>query len=106
VGHDTTNRPPDALSREDAEWLATIMQAFGTASRLLLLDRLRSGPLGVGELAFAIDMDRSSVSHQLRVLRQLGLVTVNRSGRTATYALHDDHVHQLVEQAVHHLAHR
>lgn len=82
------------------------MQAFGTASRLLILDRLRPGPLTAGEIAQAVGMDRSSVSHQLRVLRQLGLVSARREGRTSIYTLHDDHVHQLVDQAIHHLAHR
>ncbi len=48
----------------------------------------------------------SAVSHQLRVLRDLGLVTPTRSGPNISYALHDEHVALLIDQAVYHLAHR
>lgn len=106
MGHDATQSPPGDLDLESAQRLAEILQAFGTASRLMILNRLRDQPRTVGDLADSIEMDRSSVSHQLRVLRHLGLVVAYREGRTATYALYDDHVGRLVDQAMYHLAHR
>ncbi len=70
-----------------------------------MLTRLRKGPCTVGELADAVDMAQSAVSHQLRLLRNLGLVTGTRDGRTIVYTLYDNHVAQLLDQAVYHIEH-
>jgi DNA-binding transcriptional ArsR family regulator len=59
----------------------------------------------VGELADAVGMEQSAVSHQLRLLRHLGLVVGERVGRRTVYALHDSHVGDLLEQAVFHVQH-
>jgi DNA-binding transcriptional ArsR family regulator len=50
-------------------------------------------------------MEQSAVSHQLPLLRALGLVTGRRDGRRIVYRLYDDHVAQLLGQAVHHIEH-
>jgi DNA-binding transcriptional ArsR family regulator len=81
------------------------MQALATPSRLRILGRLRQGPVPVGELAADVGMEQSAVSHQLRMLRHLGLVTGHRAGRTVVYALYDDHVAMLLDEAVYHAEH-
>ena len=81
------------------------MQALATPSRLRILGRLRQGPAAVGELAADVGMGQSAVSHQLRMLRHLGLVTGQRAGRTVTYALFDSHVAMLLDEAVYHAEH-
>jgi DNA-binding transcriptional ArsR family regulator len=50
-------------------------------------------------------MEQSAVSHQLRLLRTLGLVTRQRSGRSAVYSLFDHHVASLLDEAVYHAEH-
>ncbi len=70
-----------------------------------ILARLRHSPCAVGELASAVEMERSAVSQQLRVLRHLGLVIGERHGRSIVYALHDSHVADLLDQAVFHIEH-
>ena len=50
-------------------------------------------------------MEQSAVSHQLRLLRALGLVTTSRTGRHVTYALYDNHVAMLLDEAVYHSEH-
>jgi len=50
-------------------------------------------------------MESSAVSHQLRVLRHLGLVVGRRDGRRIVYDLHDEHVGELLEQAIGHVEH-
>jgi DNA-binding transcriptional ArsR family regulator len=84
---------------------ADVMQALATPSRLRILARLSAGEASVGELAEAVGMEPSAVSHQLRVLRHLGLVAGERSGRQVVYALYDDHVGELLTQAVAHVEH-
>jgi DNA-binding transcriptional ArsR family regulator len=88
-----------------ASEVAQQMQALGTPSRLLILGRLRERPRSVGELAADVGMELSAVSHQLRVLRHLGWVVGERRGRQVFYALHDDHVAELLDQAVFHIEH-
>ena len=90
-----------ALAAEVAER----MQALATPSRVRILGHLKQGPSSVGELAEAVGMEPSAVSHQLRQLRQLRFVVGERRGRQVVYALHDDHVAELLDQLVFHMQH-
>jgi DNA-binding transcriptional ArsR family regulator len=85
--------------------VAATMQALATLSRVRILGRLRESACSVGELADAVGMEQSAVSHQLRILRHLGLVIGERRGRSVIYALHDSHVADLLDQAVFHIEH-
>jgi DNA-binding transcriptional ArsR family regulator len=102
-GHTDINRLLE--DRAYARAAAESIQALATPSRLRILARLHGGPASVNELAEAVDMDPSAVSHQLRLLRHLGLVVGERSGRHVVYELHDDHVGELLAQAVAHVDH-
>jgi DNA-binding transcriptional ArsR family regulator len=84
---------------------AESIQALATPSRLRILARLHGGAASVNELADAVGMEPSAVSQQLRVLRHLGLVMGERAGRQVVYELHDDHVGELLTQAVAHVEH-
>lgn len=86
--------------------VAEHMRVLSTPSRVLILARLKDGPCRVGDLAEAVQMDPSAVSHQLRLLRHMGLVVGERRGKQVVYALHDDHVGELLDQVVFHLEHR
>jgi DNA-binding transcriptional ArsR family regulator len=97
--------PRSRLTTANAAQVATTLQALSTPSRLLILARLREGPCAATELAAAVGMEQSACSHQLRLLRNLGLVTGTRQGRSVVYALHDNHVAELLDQAVHHIEH-
>ena len=67
--------------------------------------RLRDGPCTVGVLSGAVQMEQPAVSHQLRVLRDLGLVTGRRQGRHVNYELFDSHVARLLAEALSHIDH-
>ncbi|WP_370096925.1 ArsR/SmtB family transcription factor [Streptacidiphilus sp. MAP12-20] len=97
--------PAAALDAAEAERVASTLQALATPSRLRILSRLRQGPCTPKELAADVQMEQSSCSHQLRLLRNLGLVARERQGRSVVYALYDDHVSALLDQAVYHVAH-
>ncbi|MBM7517688.1 ArsR/SmtB family transcription factor [Nocardioides nitrophenolicus] len=105
MGHGERHRAPRELDAAAAKSVAATLQALATPSRLLILDRLRRGPATVSELVEAIGMEQPAVSHQLRLLRNLGLVTGNRDGRTIVYELYDDHVAELLDQAIYHAEH-
>jgi DNA-binding transcriptional ArsR family regulator len=106
MGHGVDERTPVArLDAAAAKAVAETLQALATPSRLLILGRLREGPATVNDLAEAVGMEQSAVSHQLRMLRHLGLVDGQRHGRSVTYSLYDNHVAQLLDEAVYHAEH-
>jgi DNA-binding transcriptional ArsR family regulator len=107
MGHGVRGKatPAARIDEQTAAAVAMTMQALATPSRLRILGRLRQGPAAVGELAAAVGMEQSAVSHQLRMLRHLGLVTGQRAGRTVVYALFDSHVAMLLDEAVYHAEH-
>jgi DNA-binding transcriptional ArsR family regulator len=105
VAHGSNQHDPATLDPHFAQAVAETMQALATPSRLRILGRLYDGPCPVNELAAAVGMEPSAVSHQLRVLRHLGLVAGHRAGRQIVYDLYDDHVGELLEQAISHVEH-
>jgi ArsR family transcriptional regulator, nickel/cobalt-responsive transcriptional repressor len=102
-GHEDTGRLLDDLAF--ARTAAESIQALSAPSRLRILARLHAGPASVNEIAHSVGMESSAVSHQLRLLRHLGLVTGERDGRQVVYELYDDHVADLLEQVVSHVEH-
>lgn len=107
MGHGAGGREPSSsrLDLAAAKSVATTLQALATPSRLMILGRLREGSATVGDLAEAVQMEQSAVSHQLRLLRNLGLVDGVRQGRSIVYSLYDNHVAELLDQAVYHAEH-
>ncbi|RMB80271.1 helix-turn-helix transcriptional regulator [Streptomyces shenzhenensis] len=101
----TTATARDRLETVGAADVAATLQALATPSRLRILARLQEGPCAATELADAVGMEQSACSHQLRLLRNLGLVTGERRGRSVIYALYDNHVAELLEQALYHVEH-
>ena len=108
MGHATATRDrtaDPAVTEAIAERVAQTMQALATASRVRLLAQLRHGTRTVGELADGAGMEPSAVSHQLRLLRHLGLVVGRRDGRHVRYALHDQHIATVLDEAIGHAEH-
>ena len=105
MAHGGNEHDPAELEPEFVQAVAETMQALATPSRLRILGRLHTGACSVNELAAAVGMESSAVSHQLRVLRHLGLVVGRRDGRRIVYDLHDEHVGELLEQAIGHVEH-
>lgn len=101
----TSDVPQAVLDAATASSVAETLQALATPSRLLILTRLRRGACTVTQLASDVGMEQSAVSHQLRLLRHLGMVTGTRQGKSTIYALYDNHVAQLLDQAVYHSEH-
>jgi ArsR family transcriptional regulator len=105
MSHGGAANPADLLDRELAGQVSETMQALATPSRLRILARLYEGSCSVNELSEALEMEGSAVSHQLRILRHLGLVIGHREGRRVLYELHDGHVGSLMEEAMSHVEH-
>lgn len=106
MGHQGAGHPSRArLDATTARAVASTLQALAAPSRLLILESLAEGPLTVGEITETVGMEQSAVSHQLRLLRDLGFVVAERRGRHMLYRIFDSHVAELVNQAVFHAEH-
>jgi len=92
-----------ALGREEADRLVHLFKALGDPTRLGILHALSHQEMCVCDLAALLGLTESAVSHQLRLLRQLGLVANRREGPVLYYRLKDRHVLRLVEQALDHV---
>jgi len=101
--------PRDVLGSEMGrvdERVAVLMGALSNPTRIrALFALLEAGELAVGELAKAVGMSESATSHQLRVLRDLGLVGRRRDGRRVFYSLADDHLGVLLKESLYHVDH-
>lgn len=86
--------------------LAELFKVLGDPSRLRILTALGAAELCVCDLATALDMSQSAVSHQLAVLRGARLVRARREGKSMFYTLDDEHVRDIVGLASTHLAER
>lgn len=96
-----------AISGErSARALTGIFRALADPTRLRVLEALSAGELCVCDIAAAVGVSQSAVSHQLRVLRDLDLVYAERQGKRAVYRLADDHVRALLAQGAEHASER
>jgi DNA-binding transcriptional ArsR family regulator len=84
--------------------MAETFRALADPTRTRIVHLLSLGEKSVNELAGRLDVTPSAVSHQLRVLRQLGLVRFRREGQAAIYALDDPHVALLFREAHDHVS--
>lgn len=85
--------------------LAEIFKALSDPTRVRIVSLLADAELCVCDLAAALGMSQSAVSHQLRTLRDLRLVRWRREGRQIFYTLDDEHVADLFRLGMDHVAH-
>ena len=83
--------------------LADLFRVFGDSSRIKILYALHDSELCVQDLANAVQLSQSAVSHQLRVLKDSKLVRFRRDGKTVYYALDDDHVRSILSLGLDHI---
>ncbi len=85
--------------------LAETFKALSDPARVRIVSLLAGSELCVCDLATALGMSQSAVSHQLRTLRALRLVRWRREGRQIFYTLDDEHVADLFRRSLEHVAH-
>ncbi len=82
--------------------VAELFKVFGDSTRIRILSALLSNELCVCDICSLLNMTKSAVSHQLRILRQTKLVKNRRSGKEIYYSLDDDHVASIINLALEH----
>lgn len=91
------------LSIDKAQQMAEFFSLLGDANRLRIVSILALQELCVCDLAAALEMSESAVSHQLRTLRAMRLVSYRKRGRKVFYRLLDHHVLELYHTVAEHL---
>ena len=88
---------------DDLYDLAELYKVFGDSTRIKILYALHDNELCVQDIANAVQLSQSAVSHQLRVLKDSKLVRFRREGKTVYYALDDDHVRSILSMGMDHI---
>ena len=91
------------MAPRTVEGLAETFRVLGDPTRVRILDALSGGELCVCDIAGLVGISESAVSHQLRLLRGMRLVRPRRAGRLVYYAIDDQHILELLRQALTHV---
>ncbi len=83
--------------------LAELYKVFGDSTRIRILYVLFEKEVCVCDIAAVLNMTLSAISHQLRVLKNAGLVKYRKEGKTSYYSLADDHVKTIIGQGIEHV---
>lgn len=83
--------------------LADLFKVFGDSTRIRIMVTISDNEMSVLNIAETLNMEQSTISHQLRVLRQNKLVRVRREGKQIYYSLDDEHVKKIIEMGLDHV---
>ena len=83
--------------------LAELFKVFGDSTRIRILFVLFEAEVCVCDLAKALNMTQSAISHQLKILKQNKLVSSRRDGKSIFYSLADEHVRTIIDQGREHI---
>ena len=93
------NNPP----KETMVFIADLFKGFADPTRVHILTLLQEKELCVTEIAEAVELSQSAISHQLRILKQMQLIKFRREGKNILYSLADDHVKTILEMGLEHV---
>lgn len=93
----------DIPNRETLEQIADLFKGFADSTRVHILSLLVERELCVTEIADAVDLSQSAISHQLRILKQMQLIRQRREGKNILYSLADDHVKTILQMGLEHV---
>ena len=94
------DRIPEKETMED---IAELFKGFADATRVHILSLLAQRELCVTDIAEAVELSQSAISHQLRILKQMHLIKFRREGKNILYSLADDHVLTILQMGLEHV---
>lgn len=101
VVENTKTKMPDDTSLNE---LADFFKIFGDSTRVRILWALSLNQMCVCDIAALLNMSQSSISHQLRVLKQNKFVKNRRDGKVVYYSLLDEHISYILKQGLTHIS--
>lgn len=91
------------MSRASLEKVAQIFGAFADATRLAILQELKTGRMSVGELVTTLGTSQANISKHLKLLHQAGLLAREREGMQVFYRVSEASVYEMCKFACHRL---
>lgn len=93
-------------SNEMIKRAAGFFKVVGDETRVKILCTISSDEMCVNDIATSVEMTKSAVSHQLKLLKDEGLVKSRREGKNMFYSLDDQHVVDILDIAFTHIHHK
>ena len=93
-------------SKEELECLSQVFKLLGNLTRTKILWVLDKNEMCVCDIANVLNMTKSSISHQLALLREAGIVEYRKVGKEVYYRLDDFHITRLYEIGIEHIDHK
>lgn len=93
------------LDEETLFSITQIFKAMADPTRVQILYLLSDQEYSVNEIARSLDFNQTTVSHQLRFLKNLRLVKSRREGTSIYYTQDDNHVLEVLKQTIRHVKH-
>jgi DNA-binding transcriptional ArsR family regulator len=87
------------------EKCVTLFKALGDNTRMKIICLLISNELCVCDIAYALEMEQSAISHQLKILRENKILKSRKEGKTVYYSFNDEHIADIVNKALVHMSH-
>lgn len=94
---------PSILDEHTAAHVAELFRSFSDTSRVRILSAIVEQEMNISALAELVGVTESAVSHHMRGLRQMRLVTSRRDGKEVYYRVDDPHVIALFQQGLRHI---
>ena len=95
----------DMPHKADLQFLSELFRILSNPTRLKLVMALTYREICVCDLAAALGMTKSAISHQLKTMKQCSVVKSRREGKNVFYSLHDQHVADIIALAASHASH-
>ena len=89
--------------KETMEHIAELFKGFADPTRVHILSLLQERELCVSDIAAAVELSQSAISHQLSLLKQMHLIKFRREGKNVLYSLADDHVRTILKMGLEHV---
>ena len=89
---------PSPLPPDLAEMIAGRFKLLGEPMRLRIIDRVRSGEVGVGALADELEASQQNISKHLQILHAAGILSRRREGNSVLYSLADSGMIEMCDQ--------
>ncbi|MEE0858819.1 MAG: metalloregulator ArsR/SmtB family transcription factor [Acutalibacteraceae bacterium] len=86
--------------------LSSFFKVLGDETRVKIIYALSDKEMCVNEISQILDISQSAISHQLKQLRLEGQVKTRRDGKNIYYSLDDEHVMDILNQALTHIRHK
>lgn len=83
--------------------LELFYKVFADSTRIKILFALQKNELCVYDICSALSLKQSTVSQQLRFLRQMGIVKSHQEGKNVFYSLDDDHINEIIRMGLDHI---